>query len=114
MEYFCIPFELCKVMSQKVSFSELIQGEKPVLVDFYADWCGPCKMMSPVLAELSAQSDDKFSVIKINVDNNPAAASHFGIRGVPTFMIFKKGETVWRKSGVLSLGELKQTIQNYL
>lgn len=101
-------------MSEKVSFNQLIAGDKPVLVDFYADWCGPCKMMAPVLQELSAQSEDKYKVIKINVDHNPQAAAHFGIRGVPTFVIFKKGEAVWRKSGVLSLNELKQTLFRFI
>lgn len=100
-------------MAEKQSFSELIAGNTPVLVDFYADWCGPCKMMSPVLEQLSAKAGDKFKVIKINVDHNPAATSHFGIRGVPTFMIFKKGNSVWRKSGVLSLQELEQTLHSF-
>jgi thioredoxin 1 len=95
-------------MGEKKSFSDLIAGELPVLVDFYADWCGPCKMMSPVLEELSESAGGKFKVIKINVDRNPNAAAHYGIRGVPTFIIFKNGEAVWRKSGVLSLQELKQ------
>ncbi len=97
-------------MGEKKSFSDLIAGELPVLVDFYADWCGPCKMMSPVLEALSESAEGKFKVIKINVDRNTNAAAHYGIRGVPTFIIFKNGETVWRKSGVLSLQELKQEL----
>ena len=100
-------------MSEKRSFSDLISGETPVLVDFYADWCGPCKMMSPVLEELAGKAQDNFKIIKINVDHNSNAAAHFGIRGVPTFIIFKKGEAVWRKSGVLSLQELQQELLSH-
>ena len=100
-------------MSEKRSFSDLISSETPVLVDFYADWCGPCKMMAPVLEELAGKAEGKFKVIKINVDHNPNVATHYGIRGVPTFIIFKKGETVWRKSGVLSLQELQRELLSH-
>ena len=96
------------------TFKELIAGEKPVVVDFFAEWCGPCKMMQPILAEFKKQVGDQATVIKIDVDKNPAAAQAYGVRGVPTLAIFKKGTVVWRKAGVMSAAQLQSVLQPFL
>ncbi|NNK88064.1 MAG: thioredoxin [Flavobacteriaceae bacterium] len=88
------------------SFSELIAINKPVLIDFYAEWCGPCKIMSPVLKEVKDELGESVSVIKIDVDRNRELSQKFGIRGVPTFMIFRDGKQIWRQSGIVSKEEL--------
>lgn len=87
-------------------FSELINQDIPVLVDFYAEWCGPCKMMSPILKDVKAGLKDQVSIIKIDVDKNQAIAAKYQVRGVPTLLLFKKGKQVWRQSGVLQKNEL--------
>ena len=94
------------------NFSEIINSSKPVLVDFYADWCGPCKMVSPVLKQLSGEIGDKAKIIKVDVDKNPQAAMKYGIQGVPTLIIFKKGQPVWRQSGVVPIHMLKQALES--
>jgi thioredoxin 1 len=101
-------------MSQATTFRDLIAGEKPVLVDFFAEWCGPCKMMKPILDEFKGMVGDKATVIKIDVDKNPAAAQAYGVRGVPTLAIFKNGTVVWRKSGVMSAAQLQSALQPFL
>lgn len=88
------------------SFSELINQDKPVLVDFFADWCGPCKMMAPVLKQVKDNLGDRVSIIKVNVDNNQNLAAKFQVRGVPTFILFKNGKQLWRQSGVMQKDEL--------
>ena len=87
-------------------FSDLINQEKPVLIDFFAEWCGPCKTMSPILKEVKANLGNDISVIKVDVDKNQALASKYQVRGVPTLMLFKKGRQLWRQSGVLSSNEI--------
>ena len=83
------------------TFQEIIKGKKPVLVDFYADWCNPCKMMNPILKSIKKHFGDDIKIVKINVDNNEKVAEKFQIRGIPTFLLFKEGEIKWRKSGVI-------------
>lgn len=94
-------------------FSELIHQDTPVLVDFFAEWCGPCKMMSPVLKEVKDHLGDKVSIIKIDVDKNQALAAKYQVRGVPTLLLFKNGKQLWRQSGVLQKDELIKIITTH-
>jgi thioredoxin 1 len=95
-------------------FNEIINGNDLVLVDFYAEWCGPCKMMSPILQEVKVNLKESVRIIKVNVDQHQDLASHFMVRGVPTFMLFKTGKMLWRQSGVLSTKDLIQIISSHL
>ncbi|MBW7936911.1 MAG: thioredoxin [Flavobacteriales bacterium] len=95
------------------SFQDLISGSRPVLVDFSAEWCGPCKMMAPILKELADKVGDSVSIIKIDVDRNPQAAAYYGIQGVPTLILLKEGNILWRQSGVMPVHQLEQIIKQY-
>lgn len=96
------------------TFKEIIQSEKPVLVDFFATWCGPCKMMTPILKQLKEEVGDQVVIIKIDIDKEPQAAAALAIQGVPTLMIFQKGEQKWRQSGIVNVQQLKQVLKPYL
>ncbi len=96
-----------------MTFNEIIQSDKPVLVDFFAEWCGPCKMMSPILKEVKDSLGDDVTIIKVDVDKNPQAAAAYQVQGVPTLIVFKKGEAVWRQSGVVPKAGLVNILQQF-
>jgi len=98
---------------EKLTFADIINSETPVLVDFFAEWCGPCKMMTPILQDFAADMGERVRVIKVDVDKNPAVAQAYRIQGVPTLMLFKKGETKWRQSGVVQKRQLEQVINQF-
>jgi thioredoxin 1 len=102
-------------MAKKRTFRELInQSDKPVLVDFYADWCGPCQTLSPIVQQVASSMGDRIRVIKVNVDKNQHAAMHYHIRGVPTLIIFYGGKEIWRKAGLMTKRALTASVERAL
>lgn len=97
-----------------MTFNEIINSEKPVLVDFSAEWCGPCKMLGPILKEVKAEIGDTADIIKVDVDKNSHAAQTYQVRSVPTLIIFKKGKQLWRQSGVQSKASLVSTLRSFI
>lgn len=95
------------------NFSEIINKEQPVLVDFFATWCGPCQTLSPILKQVKDELGESVSILKIDVDKNPAIATQFQVRGVPTMLLFKNGKQVWRQSGLLSKNDLISVIKQH-
>jgi thioredoxin 1 len=98
----------------KGNFDSIINDTRPVIVDFHALWCGPCKTQSPILKEIAAEFGDRLRVIKIDVDQNPALASKYNIQGVPTVILFKNGKLIWRQAGVVSKSLLKDVLQQHI
>jgi thioredoxin 1 len=100
--------------TEKQSFGELIKGKKPVLVDFSAEWCGPCKMMPPILKELKDKMGESVTILKMDVDRNPAVASAYQIQSVPTLIVFRDGEIKFRQSGVMQANQIKSVLDGIL
>ena len=100
--------------SNKQSFGDIIKGNKPVLVDFSAEWCGPCKMMPPILKEVKDKLGEKVTILKLDIDRNPAVANSYQIQSVPTLIIFKDGQIKWRQSGVIRADQLRTVLENVL
>lgn len=96
------------------NFQDIVKGETPTLVDFFATWCGPCKAMQPTLDQLKTDMNEKVRILKIDVDKNQAVAEKFKVRGVPNFVLFKNGEIIWRQSGGMSLQTLKDKITPHI
>lgn len=95
-----------------MTFAELTNSEKPVLVDFYADWCAPCRAMKPVLEDLKSQLGENVTIFKIDVDKNQTLAERYRVMSIPTLILFKNGEPVWRKSGMASSVELQKAVES--
>ena len=96
-----------------MTFNEIIQSDKPVLVDFSAEWCGPCKMLAPILKDVKKEIGDQATIIKVDVDQNPEAAQAYQVQGVPTLILFKNGKQLWRQSGVIPKAGLVNIIKQF-
>lgn len=97
----------------KATFNDIIQSKKPVLVDFFADWCGPCKTLAPILKQVKDELGEDVKIVKINVDKNQPLAATYQVKGVPTMLLFKEGKQVWRQSGVLQKDEIINIIKTH-
>lgn len=96
--------------NKKETFAEILNGDTPVLVDFTATWCGPCKMMKPILEELHRRKGEKLRIIKVDIDQSPAAANAYNVQSVPTLLLFQKGKQLWRQSGLMQASSLEKII----
>jgi thioredoxin 1 len=96
----------------KSSFDKIIASDTPVLIDFFADWCGPCKMLAPILKQVKDEMGDAVKIVKIDVDKNQSLASKYQVKGVPTMMLFKNGKQLWRQSGVLQKNDIVNIIKS--
>ena len=94
--------------------SDVIDADKPVLVDFWAEWCGPCRMIAPALEEISEEMGDKLTIAKVNIDENPEAPGKYGVRGIPTMLLFKDGEVVAQKVGAAPKSQIQQWVEGAL
>lgn len=99
---------------KETSFNDIINGKKPALVDFYADWCAPCKMMNPILKDLKKKMGDSLNIIKVDTERNPDAAIKYNVRGIPTLILFKEGRILWQQSGVVQSHQLQNIINQKL
>lgn len=104
-----VMYQLKKIMMSK--FQELINGNKPVLIDFFATWCGPCQTLAPILVETKEELGEVVNIIKIDVDKNQEIAAHFQVKGVPTMLLFQNGKMLWRQSGVVSKNEIVSIVK---
>ena len=100
--------------TEKQSFGDIIKGNKPVLVDFSAEWCGPCKMMPPILKEVKDKMGESVTILKLDIDRNPAVAQAYGIQSVPTLIVFRDGQVKWRQSGVTRADQLRSVLDGIL
>ncbi len=98
----------------KSNFNKIVDSKTPVLVDFYADWCGPCKMLAPILKQVKDEMGDVLKIVKIDVDKNKAIAAKYQVRGVPTMLLFKNGKQLWRQSGVLQKNDIIGVVQPHI
>ncbi|MBL7744172.1 MAG: thioredoxin [Chitinophagaceae bacterium] len=99
--------------NKRESFGEILGGSTPVLVDFFAEWCGPCRLMKPILEELHQRMGDKVRILKIDIDKSPALADNLNIHSVPTLMFFQNGKSLWRQSGVVQALQLEKIIKQH-
>ena len=96
---------------KKLNFTDIIHGDTPVLVDFYADWCMPCRMMAPILKELKNRMGDDLTIVKIDTEKNPDVAIRYQVRGIPNLLLFKNGKVLWQQAGVMQADQLESIIQ---